>query len=59
MICDRRQKVREKKHKNNGSMLSFSCLKGVKIRGGKKEDDHRSSSSSIFRKSIKDQGIKT
>jgi len=59
MICDCRQKVREKKHKNNGSMLSFSCLKGVKIRGGKEDDDHESSSSSIFHKNVKDQGIKT
>jgi hypothetical protein len=52
-------KAREKKHKNDGYVSSFSCLKGMRIRGGKEDDDHRSSSSSIFRKSVKDQGKKT
>ncbi len=40
-------------------MSSISCLKGVKIRGGKEDDDHKSSSFSIFHKSVKDQGKKT
>jgi hypothetical protein len=44
-----------KKHKNDGFVLSFSCLRGVRIRGGKEDNDHKQSSSSIFRKSVKDQ----
>ncbi len=55
----RTMKAREKKHKNDDYVSSFSCLRRMRIRGGKEDDDHRSSLSSIFHKSVKDQGKKT
>ncbi len=55
----RTMKAREKNHENDDFVLSFSYLRGVRIKGGKEDDDHRSSSSSIFCKNIKNQGKKT
>jgi hypothetical protein len=55
----RTKKARRKKHKDDNFVLSFLCLRGVRVGGHKDIDNHRSLSFFIFHRSDKGQKEKT
>ncbi len=48
-------KAKNKRHKDNGFYCHLVCPRGARIKGGKDNDNHRSSSSFVFHRNDKGQ----